>query len=255
MSLYNLAVETIKSLCKITDLKGILPTSIINDIKDCCGYTNYNLISSIRNNHMVCFLKCLDGGTHSTFYNELITGYVAEYGSLEMLSYIYEKNYVVWSTNIISLIAKNGNVECLEYARENGCPWNSAVPMYAAEFGNLECLKYAYEHGCPWDELTPAFAAEFGNLACLEYAYKHGCPWNEMTPMKAVMEGHLKCLIYAFENECPCDERTLLYAKYFGHKDCLIYAYNHGCPNVSDDYELSNPYEYYASLSRIIVKE
>ena len=26
----------------------------------------------------------------------------------------------------------------------------------AAENGQLECLKYAHEHGCPWDEQTCA---------------------------------------------------------------------------------------------------
>ena len=40
--------------------------------------------------------------------------------------------------------AKNGHLECLVYAHENGCPWNEKTCEYAAENGHLECLVYAY---------------------------------------------------------------------------------------------------------------
>ena len=29
----------------------------------------------------------------------------------------------------------------------------------AAKNGNLKCLKYAHENGCPWDKYTCAYAA------------------------------------------------------------------------------------------------
>ena len=41
--------------------------------------------------------------------------------------------------------AKNGHLECLKYAHENGCPWDQWTCRQAAENGHLECLKYLHE--------------------------------------------------------------------------------------------------------------
>ena len=54
--------------------------------------------------------------------------------------------------------AFNGHLECLQYARENGCPWDlinedndddtvEHACSNAAFNGHLECLKYAHENG------------------------------------------------------------------------------------------------------------
>ena len=42
--------------------------------------------------------------------------------------------------------AKNGHLECLKYAHENGCPWDGETCSNAAKNGHLECLKYAHEN-------------------------------------------------------------------------------------------------------------
>ena len=34
-------------------------------------------------------------------------------------------------------------------AHENECPWGEKTCTWAAENGQLECLKYAHENGCP----------------------------------------------------------------------------------------------------------
>lgn len=48
------------------------------------------------------------------------------------------------------VFASNGHLECLEFAHENGCPWNEYTCLFAAaRKGNLECLKYAYQNYCP----------------------------------------------------------------------------------------------------------
>ena len=73
-------------------------------------------------------------------------------------------------------MARNGNVELLQFLHEKGCPWDARTCSYAAKNGHLECLKYAHENGCPWDEDTCSYAAEHGRLDCLEYARENGCP-------------------------------------------------------------------------------
>ena len=62
----------------------------------------------------------------------------------------------------------------LQYAHENGCPWDKYTCLNAAENGHLECLKYAHENGCPWDEGTCKTAAKYGHLKCLKYAHENG---------------------------------------------------------------------------------
>jgi hypothetical protein len=77
--------------------------------------------------------------------------------------------------------AKNGHLECLVYAHENGYPWDERTCAYAAEKGHLECLVYAHENGCGWDKWTCANAAENGHLECLRYAHENGCRWFDIS--------------------------------------------------------------------------
>lgn len=39
-------------------------------------------------------------------------------------------------------------IQCLAYARENGCAWYETTCANAAKRGHLECLKYAKSHCC-----------------------------------------------------------------------------------------------------------
>ena len=45
--------------------------------------------------------------------------------------------------------AKNGHLNILQYARENGCPWNKETCANAARYDHLNILQWAREHGCP----------------------------------------------------------------------------------------------------------
>ena len=73
-------------------------------------------------------------------------------------------------------MALKGNLELLQFLRENGCPWNEGTCYFAAKNGHLECLKYAHENGCPWNEKTCWIAACHGRLECLKYAHENVCP-------------------------------------------------------------------------------
>ena len=46
-----------------------------------------------------------------------------------------------------------GSVERLAWANSNRvCPWNARTCALIARGGNLEVLQWAREHGCPWQE-------------------------------------------------------------------------------------------------------
>jgi hypothetical protein len=149
-------------------------------------------------------------------------------GLLMCLEYAHE-NGCPWNDDTCSFAARMGHLGCLRYAHENGCPWNEYACLCAASGDNLDCLTYTHENGCPWDEDTCSFAAYGGHLDCLKYAHENECPWNELTCSNAAGGGHLDCLTYTHENGCPWDEDTCSFAAYGGYLDCLKYAHENGC--------------------------
>ena len=46
--------------------------------------------------------------------------------------------------------AIEGNLQLLQWAHEQGCPWNATICKLAAQGGHLDSLKYLHDHGCPW---------------------------------------------------------------------------------------------------------
>jgi hypothetical protein len=115
-----------------------------------------------------------------------------------------------WHIDTTLNAATHGHLECLKYARENGCPLHERTSLIAAFKGQLDCLKYAHENGCPWNSDATSNSAAKGHLECLKYAHENGCPWDIGTTFIAAQYGHLDCLKYAHENGCPLDEQATL---------------------------------------------
>ncbi len=153
-----------------------------------------------------------------------------KYGGIEELKWMLKHMLIEFDCGVTAQFANYGNLKCLRYAREKGCPWDKDTPAFAALNGHLECLRYAYENKCPWDTLTTAYAALGGQLKCLRYAHEKGCPWNAATTFYAAQNGHLNCLRYAYENGCRWDRSTTFCAAENGRLNCLRYAYEYGCP-------------------------
>ena len=128
--------------------------------------------------------------------------------------------------------AKNGHLECLVYAHQNGGEWDYRTCELAAANGHLDCLRYAHENRYRWDYLTCELAAKNGHLECLAYAHENWCMWDKWTCEAAAANGQLECLKYAHENGCPWDRRTCSYADQNGHLECLAYLHENGCPCI-----------------------
>ena len=56
-----------------------------------------------------------------------------------------------WDEETCEAAAKGGHLEVLQWARQNGCPWNE-LTCSAAAGGHLDVLQWAHENGCPWDK-------------------------------------------------------------------------------------------------------
>ena len=148
----------------------------------------------------------------------------AKQGHLRWLRWSLEAHKTV-----CQVAAEHGHLDCLMYAREQGCRWDASACSAAAWNGHLACLMYAHEQGCRWDASACSAAAWNGHLDCLMYAHEQGCTWDADTCYAAVWNGHLDCLMYAHEQGCTWDASTCLYAAQNGHLDCLMYAHEQGC--------------------------
>lgn len=85
--------------------------------------------------------------------------------------------------------------------------------LAAVNGGHLSCLQYARENGCPWDKHTCRYAAKYGHLSCLQYARDNGCPWDTSTYKAAKASAERlrptpapkQIFEYVVENECPME--------------------------------------------------
>jgi len=79
--------------------------------------------------------------------------------------------------------------------------------MNAAGGGHLAMLQWARENGAPWDERVCAYAARRGHLAMLQWARAIGAPWDSWTCANAARGGEHRATILAmrFDGGCRCD--------------------------------------------------
>ncbi|KAG5191947.1 hypothetical protein JKP88DRAFT_274937 [Tribonema minus] len=71
---------------------------------------------------------------------------------------------------VCSAAAEAGDLEVLQWAHANGCPWDQETCSGAASEGHLEILQWARANGCPWDKVTCSRAQEGGNQEVLDWA-------------------------------------------------------------------------------------
>ena len=57
-------------------------------------------------------------------------------------------DYIVLGSNTCYVTTRNGYLDCLQFAHENGCPWTAMTCATAAYGGHLECLQYTHEPSC-----------------------------------------------------------------------------------------------------------
>ena len=78
-----------------------------------------------------------------------------------------------------SYAAKHGNLDFLQWLRQNGCLWDSCTCAYAAKGGHLDILQWVRQNGCPWNRTTCFYAAKEGHLHILQWARQNGCLWDK----------------------------------------------------------------------------
>jgi hypothetical protein len=126
----------------------------------------------------------------------------ARFGQLEVLQWA-RANGCPWAEGTCARAAGGGHLEVLQWLRANGAPWDCHTCSFAAWGGHLEELQWLRANGCPWNATTCAYAAKGGNLEVLQWARANGFPWDDMTCARAALGGHLEVLQWARANGCP----------------------------------------------------
>ena len=85
------------------------------------------------------------------------------------------------------------------------CPWNGPCSRDCG--GHLEVLQWARENGCPWDEHTCSAAAKEGHLEVLQWARENGCRGTS-TRARSRRAGQLDVLVGASER-VPLERRDV----------------------------------------------
>ncbi len=74
------------------------------------------------------------------------------------------------------LLAYEGHLKVLQWARSQGCPWSEHTCTSAARGNRLKVLQWAKGQGCPWDKNTSRYGASGGHLEMLQWVRRQGCP-------------------------------------------------------------------------------
>jgi hypothetical protein len=102
-----------------------------------------------------------------------------------------------------SSAARGGNLDVLQYARANGCPWNASTCSNAASNGHTDIIRWARDNGCPWNAKTCFNAARNNRLKVVRWLHANGCPWDARTYKIAVKNKNYEMIKYIVEHGCP----------------------------------------------------
>ncbi|GMH93436.1 hypothetical protein TrST_g7471 [Triparma strigata] len=148
-------------------------------------------------------------------------------GNIELLRWLREEKEVPWDGQACYEAAKEGHLEVLQWARENGAPWDDQTCAFAAQGGHLRVLQWAVEHGCPTNGYVTLFAAHRGHLDVLRWALAHGCACHPRAAQDAVRNGHLEAARCAFSHGASM-KGVLRAALTGGHVDAAEWAKANG---------------------------
>lgn len=154
-------------------------------------------------------------------------------GNLDCLKYVLEVGCPV-TQRAFTAAVKYGHIDCVKHmhnivGKTLESPFNCDV---AASRGQLDCFKYLYEHDFRCSYTAAFCATQAGHLHILQYMNtlpgKH-C-WFQSCPRAAAVQGHLDLLQFFNDNGYPWNDAIIALCAKHGHLHCLTYLHEHGCP-------------------------
>ena len=125
---------------------------------------------------------------------------LVEEGHLPMLKWWFEKygasDIILSKRQFTKAAASQGKLEVLKWLVENGFKYSPDCLAAAAHYGELECIEYLREIGCPWSyAVFEWFVARFQHIRngiakvekfipTLRYLMETGCPYDALSVLK-----------------------------------------------------------------------
>lgn len=161
--------------------------------------TNYeNLKDIIKNNHYMQFANLLKDASTSEIEN--IFRRVVEFGNLNFLKYLIEKEKFPPTTSLIRHASYYGHLHIIKYLVEEK---NTEIPTnsdyVAATENHFDVVKYLIEHGAEISESTIVIVAQKGNMEMVRYLIGKGAKINENAVEMAVLNKHYDIVEYLIE--------------------------------------------------------
>lgn len=156
--------------------------------------------------------------------------------------------------DICIIAAFHGQLECLQYAHQQGVPLSQRVLKAAARHPNgLECLKYAHQHGLRLTHPLCVTAVANQNIDMLQYLHENGCVSDSRAYLGALKCTTFECLKYLHENGCPWNSKVCRMAAMHGAGDMVLYLLRNGCP--PDGFIWLLPGEYFDQVLDCFVEQ
>lgn len=197
---------------------------------------------------------------------------IAETGDIKFLKEIEAEKY--WTKTATFAAASAGELKCLKYLIDNGCPYDSETFAASTSSSDLACFEYLKSIGCPMGPEAVRIAARDGDIdmlrylvslgfpieedaltsivsnvdaefftdtlmECFEFLVEKKCPISTSTLSFAAQDNNMRVLEYAFsQKDCPKnDPHIAAMASLGGHLECLRYLYENGCPVTEEAIE------------------
>jgi hypothetical protein len=94
---------------------------------------------------------------------------------LWLLQQAWRRLAVSQRSHAVVRAASDGQLDMLQWARQQRCPWDMRACSAAASRGHVVVLRWLREQGCPWGTGTCNSAAVCGQLKVLQLLREQGC--------------------------------------------------------------------------------
>lgn len=121
------------------------------------------------------------------------------------------------------------SVPLVQWAFENGCPWDERICIAAVLNDALDVLIWAYDNSCDWSYKTTCYAAQYGRLDILKWAYGNGIEISKID-YYAARGGQVAVIDWLLKETTIQSSNVSIInvAARAGHRDVLDWARNNG---------------------------
>lgn len=194
---------------------------------------SYNKIIDIKSFNMSSYIPVdvLKDVIHDFDLNYKILKILVKTNNLEGVKWfkdkwlnIHKKN-MDFDDDLLCVAVKSGNIDMLEYLKENGCKISRYAMINAAEQKQLSIMKWLYANECPLHIDVFNQALKHYDILVIKWLLENKCPCDSDTLQYAIHTGNLKLIKVLIKKKCKVNHEVFFEAVKKGNLDILEYIY------------------------------